>query len=157
MVVLDAVFGLAKSGVDGIREHYEGKRKVKQAVIENKIRLAASAQSHNQNWEMRQLDNTGWKDDILFYAFLAMFIWAGFYPDASSKFFTNIEAMPPLFVKVFLWLIASVLGVKKIGEYAPSAIKGIKAAFVEKDIKPVVQEVSDDLISTLVKKVKDEL
>lgn len=157
MIVADAVVGLLKSGVDGVREHYEGKRKIKQAVVENKIRQAASAQTHNQNWEMHQLTHSGMKDDVLFYAFILLFIWAGFYPEASAKFFVNIEAMPELFVKVFLWLIASVLGVKKIGDYAPSAIKGIKAAFKDKGNLPSVPEVSDDLVDTLVKKVKDKL
>jgi len=129
MLIGGAIVGLLKSGIDGIRENFEGKRKIKQAIVENKIKLAQSEQSYNQDWEMRQLDNAGWKDDVLFYAFIAMFIWTGFYPEAAKEFYANIEIMPPLFVKVFLWLIASVLGVKKIGEYAPGLIKGIKGAF----------------------------
>jgi hypothetical protein len=150
MILIDAIFGLAKSGVDGVREHYEGKRKIRQAVVENKVRMASSAQTHNQNWEMRQLDNVGAKDDILFYAFIVLFIWTGFFPEASQEFYKNIEKMPELFVKVFLWLIASVVGVKKIGDYAPAAIGGIKAALS----KPVASELTDDLITKVADKLK---
>jgi len=130
------VLALLRSGVDGFREHLEGKRKIKRAIVDNKARMAESKEGHNQDWEMKQLDNAGYKDDVLFYAFIAMFIWTGFYPEAAREFYKNIEIMPPLFTKVFVALIASVLGLKKFSDYAPAAIKGVREAF-NRDIPKV--------------------
>ena len=127
-----AITGLAGSIVDGVKEHHKGKRKVKQAIINNQIRMAQSEQTHNQDWEMKQLDNTGWKDDVLFYAFIALFVWAGFDPEGSGKFFTNLSTLPDWFIKTWFWIVASVLGVKKIGDYAPGLISGITKAFKDK-------------------------
>lgn len=112
----------------GVNDHFKDKRALKKAVIENKIRMAESTMSHNQSWEMKQLENSGWKDDILFYAFIAMFIWAGFDPEGAKEFFTNLNILPEWFIQTWFWLVASVLGVKKIGDYAPGMIKGIKDA-----------------------------
>lgn len=110
------------------RDHLQHKRKLKEAITENNIRLAQSENSHNQIWEIRQLENVGWKDDVLFYAFIAMFVWAGFDPDGAGKFFENLKALPEWFIKTWFWVVASVLGVKKIGDYAPALISSVKAA-----------------------------
>lgn len=114
--------------VGGVVDHFKGKQRLKSAIMENNIRLAQSEQTHNQSWEMKQLENAGWKDDVLFYAFIGMFVWAGFDPDAAVIFFANLEVLPEWFVKIFMWLVASVIGVKKIGDYAPALIKGVKEA-----------------------------
>lgn len=123
------IFGLLGTIINGVTEHFKNKQKVKAAITENRIRLAADQQSHNHEWEMRQLDNAGWKDDVLFYGFIAMFIWAGFDPEGAKQFFDNLTVLPEWFIKTWLWLVASVIGVKKIGEYAPDAIKAIKDVF----------------------------
>ena len=124
------VFGLIGSLLTGglkiLTDKMESNARIREAVTENKIRLAQSAESHNQSWEMKQLDNSGWKDDILFYAFIAMFVWAGFDPDGASRFFMNLNALPDWFLKTWFWLIASILGVKKIGDYVPSLMNSIK-------------------------------
>lgn len=125
---IGAILEIGKMVVGGVTDHFEGKRAIKKAKVENTIRLMKDAQSHNQAWEMKSLENAGWKDDVLFYAFIALFLWAGFDPVGAGEFFTNIKLMPEWFVKVFLWLVASVIGVKKIGDYAPNMIKGIKEA-----------------------------
>jgi hypothetical protein len=111
-----------------VRDHFVSKRRIKEAITENTIRLAQSEQTHNQTWELRQLENVGWKDDVLFYAFIAMFVWAGFDPVGSERFFTNLQVLPEWFIKTWFWVVASVLGVKKIGDYAPALIAGVKAA-----------------------------
>lgn len=129
------IVGLVKTIVGGVKDHYEGKRKVKAAVVENKIRLAQSQQSHNHDWEMRQLDNVGWKDDVLFYAFIAMFVWSGFDPEGARQFFENLKVMPEWFIKTWFWLVASVVGVKKIGDYLPSFANGLKDAFKKNPVE----------------------
>jgi hypothetical protein len=111
-----------------VRDHLESRRRIKEAVTANKIRLAEDQQTHNHAWELMQLENVGWKDDVLFYAFIFMFVWAGIDPVGSGQFFTNLQILPEWFIKTWFWVVASVLGVKKIGDYAPALIAGIKAA-----------------------------
>jgi len=131
-MIWDGIVKIGEMVVGGITGHFRNKQKLKQAIVDNKIRLAESAQSHNQDWELRQLANVGWKDDVLFYAFIGMFIWAGFDPAGAKIFFTNLNVLPPWFVKIWMWIVASVVGVKKIGDYVPGIVKGIKDA-VKKD------------------------
>lgn len=126
--MLSVLLDLGKMIIGGVKDNFEGKRKIKQAITENKIRLAQSKQEHNQDWELKQLDNAGYKDDVLFYAFILVFVWAGFDPGGSKEFFTNINTLPLWFIKTWFWLIASILGVKKIGDYLPAAIQGVKSA-----------------------------
>ncbi len=114
--------------VGGVADSLKSNRALKKAIADNKIKLAQSAQSHNQGWEMRQLDNVGWKDEVLFYSFILMFVWAGFFPEKAGEFFTNLEAIPEYMQKIFMWIVASVVGVKKIGDYVPGAISGITNA-----------------------------
>ncbi len=37
-------------------------------------------------------------------------------------------SIPEWYQKITMWLVASVIGVKKIGDYGPALIAGIKAA-----------------------------
>ena len=120
------IIGLVKTLIGGVSDHFEGKRKIKQAVTQNKIRLAQNQQDHNHDWEMKQLENAGFKDDVLFYAFIAMFVWAGIDPEGARKFFENLKVLPDWFIKIWFAVVASVLGVKKIGDYLPGVISGVK-------------------------------
>ena len=127
--MVSGVIELGKLLIGGIKNHFENKQKLKQAIVNNKIRLAEGAQSHNQEWEMKQLDNVGWKDDILFYAFILLFVWAGFDPEGAKVFFTNLNVLPEWFIKIWMWIVASIVGVKKIGDYLPGLISGVKGVF----------------------------
>lgn len=123
-----ALAALGTTIITGIVDHFKGKQEIKKAVVENKIRLAQSSQEFNQAWEMKQLENAGWKDDVLFYAWLAFFIWSGFDPDGAASVLKSWEALPEWFLKITFWIVAAVLGVKKLGDYLPGAIKGVKGA-----------------------------
>lgn len=124
-----AIAMLAKTVIGGITQHFQGKQKIKQANIDNRARLAASDREYNHEWEMKQLENAGWKDDFLFYGFLAMFVWAGFDPDGARQFFLNLQVLPEWFIKTWMWIVASVVAVKKVGDYVPSLVKGVKDVF----------------------------
>lgn len=124
--MISTLIELVKMIVGGVTDSFKGKQAIKKAIIENKIKLAQNAQTHNQKWELDQLSNAGWKDDVLFYAFIAIFIWSGFDPDGAKVFFENLNVLPEWFVKTWFWIVASVLGVKKIGDYLPGAISGIR-------------------------------
>ena len=87
-----SIFGdLVSTVIKGITGHFERKQRIQEAVTQNRERMAISEQTHNQDWELKSLENAGWKDDILFYAFIAMFIWAGFDPDGAKLFFENLH------------------------------------------------------------------
>ncbi len=124
--MIATIIELGKLIIGGIADSFKSKRKLKKAIVDNKIRLAQSEQEHNQNWELKQLSNAGYKDDVLFYAFVLVFVWAGFYPEASQEFFTNINTLPEWFLKTWFWIVASVLGVKKIGDYLPVVVSGLR-------------------------------
>lgn len=120
------LLGILAPIVSGVKGYFERKQKVQEAITENKCRLARDSMSNNHEWEMRQLSGAGIKDDILFYGFVAVFVWAGFDPDGAREFFVNLQTLPEWFIKTWFWLVASVIGVKKIGDYLPSAIRGIR-------------------------------
>ena len=124
--IIEGVISIVKNIAGGVVDHFEGKRKIKAAIVESKIKMAASEQSHNQDWEMKQLDNAGWKDDILFYLWVGFFIYSGFYPEQTAVIVKNWEILPDWFLKVFFWLVPAVLGIKKLGDTLPGLIKGVR-------------------------------
>ena len=131
--MLTAILALGTTIIGGVKGHLENKQKISQAVVENKMRLAASETEFNHEWEMKSLQGAGFKDDVLFYGFIGMFVWAGFDPEGAKVFFLNLDSLPEWFVKVWFAIVASVLGIKKIGDYLPGAIQGVKAAFKGKE------------------------
>ena len=124
--IIDGVISIVKNVVGGVRDHFEGKRKLKKAIMDAKIKLAYDAQQHNQDWEMKQLDNAGWKDDVLFYSWIFFFIYSGFYPESAAEIIQNWEMLPDWFLKIFFWLVAAVLGIKKLGDTLPGLINGMR-------------------------------
>jgi hypothetical protein len=119
---------LLSTVTSGVVEHFKDKRKIKAAITENKIRLAQDQQNFNQDWEMKQLDNAGWKDEALFIAIIAMYLYSAFDPVGAAAVFANWELIPEWFRTITMWMVAGIVGVKKIGDYLPGAIKGIKEA-----------------------------
>lgn len=126
--IIGAVAGLLTTLVDGVTGHFKSKQELKKAVMENRMRLAQSDQEFNHEWEMKQLENAGWKDDVLFFAWIGFFIWSGICPDRAAEVIRSWEALPDWFLQVTFWIVAAVLGVKKIGDYLPAAVRGLKTA-----------------------------
>ena len=121
-----AIAGLAGQIVGGFRDHFEDKRKLKKAKTDAKIQRLNSKQDHKQKWEIKQLENTGWKDDVLFYFFIGLFIYTGFYPEMAKDFFENLSILPGWFIKTWMSIVASVLGLKKFTDYGPKAVEAFK-------------------------------
>ncbi|WP_419786346.1 hypothetical protein [Pseudodesulfovibrio sp.] len=128
LTIIGAVTGLLTTVVEGITGHLKGKQELKKAVMENRVRLAQSDSEFNHEWEMKQLENAGWKDDVLFFAWIGFFIWSGIDPDGAADVIRAWEKLPDWFLQISFWVVAAVLGVKKIGDYLPSAVRGIKDA-----------------------------
>ncbi|MEF2146201.1 MAG: hypothetical protein V3573_12215 [Desulfovibrionaceae bacterium] len=131
--IIGAVAGLVTLIVEGVRDHLKGSQEIRRAVVDNRIRLARSSLEFNQEWEMKQLENAGWKDDVLFYAWLAFFIWSGFFPDRAECVIRSWENLPDWFLQITFWIVAAVLGVKKIGDYLPGAVRGVRLALGAKE------------------------
>ena len=124
------VIGLIKELIKPVSEWMRRKQELKEAINQNNIRMASSEQSHNQKWEIKSLENAGWKDEVLFFAIIGMYVYSAVYPEGAAVVFENWDTVIPVwFSKITMWMVGSILGVKKIGDYLPSAIAGIKAAF----------------------------
>ncbi|KAB1441644.1 hypothetical protein [Pseudodesulfovibrio senegalensis] len=126
--IIAAVAGLVGTVVQGISDYVGQKQAVRKAVMENRLRLARSDREFNHEWEMRQLENAGWKDDVLFFAWIGFFVWSGFCPEQAHEVLASWEALPEWFLRITFWIVAAVLGVKKVGDYLPGAVKGIRDA-----------------------------
>lgn len=126
--MINIISTLGSSIITGITGYFKRKQAIKQAVTDNKIRLAQDQQSHNHAWEMRSLESNGAKDDVLFYAIIGLFVWSAIDPDGARVVFDNWETLPDWLLEITGWLVASVLGVKKIGDYLPGLISGVKNA-----------------------------
>ena len=120
---------LGKTLLDGVTGYFQRKQKIKEAVAENKARLARDDRTYNHEWEMRSLENTGWKDEVLFYGVIAMYIYSAIDPEGAAKVFANWEVIPEWFSKITMLLVASVVGIKKAGDYLPGLLKGVREAF----------------------------
>jgi len=126
--IIGAVAGLLSTVVGGVTDHVKRKQELKKAVMENRMRLARSDREFNHEWEMKQLENAGWKDDVLFFAWIGFFIWSGVAPDKAAAVIAAWETLPDWFLQVTFWIVAAVLGVKKIGDYLPGAVRSLKDA-----------------------------
>ena len=127
--IIGPLVGLANSVIEGVREHYADKRKLNHTIQMNKDRLAADRQTHNHDWEMKQLSNAGWKDEVLFFAIIGMYAYSAIDPERAGVVFQRWEAIPDWFRTITMWMVAGVLGVKKIGDYVPPAIAAIRSAW----------------------------
>ena len=125
-MIWGAVTDLVGNVVGGFKDHFEHKRKIKEAKTQAKIQRLNSKQDHKQKWEIKQLENTGWKDDVLFYFFIGLFIYTGFCPEMAEEFFENLSILPGWFIKTWMSIVASVLGLKKFTDYGPKAVEAFK-------------------------------
>lgn len=123
--IIGAVVGLFTTITQSVSDAVKRKQELKRAAHENRVRLLRSEQEQNHEWEMKQLENAGWKDDVLFYAWLGFFIWSGIDPERASGVITSWEMLPDWFLQITFWIVAAVLGVKKLGDYLPSALRNI--------------------------------
>lgn len=126
--IIGAVAGLLTTVVTSITGHMKQKQELRKTVMENRMRLARSDREFNHEWEMKQLENAGWKDDALFFAWIGFFVWSGVDPQGAGEVIRAWENLPDWFLQVTFWIVAAVLGVKKLGDYLPGAVKGLRDA-----------------------------
>lgn len=124
-----AIAGLFGALIKGATGYVERKQELKAAVNANKVRLAQSQLECNHEWEMKSLMNAGWKDDVLFYAIIGMYVYSAIDPEGATRVFQNWALIPDWFRSITLWLVASIIGVKKLGDYLPQTLEAIKGFF----------------------------
>ena len=127
--LIGAVSALGTTLINGVSGYFQRKQKIKEAVATNKARLASQENEFNHEWEMKSLDNAGWKDDVLFYSVIGMYFYSAVDPDGAAQVFANWDTIPEWFRKITMVLVASVVGIKKLGDYLPALINGVKDAF----------------------------
>ena len=123
------VGALIGSVVNGVTGYLDNKQKIKNAVADRKAELARDKRSHDAKWELDALNGSGWMDDALFIAIVAMYVYSAIDPDGAGKVFKNWESIPQWFQTITMSLVASIVGLKKLADYGPMAIKGVMGAF----------------------------
>lgn len=107
---------LARGFFDNWKAKQEDARKVAAAVTENRLRLAADAQTHNEEWEMRALEG---RDNFLrrasFVVWSAPIIWAAFDPAGVAAYFKEaLGALPSWYVAGYLAISGAVWGLSEL-------------------------------------------
>lgn len=102
--------------VDDWRARRENARQVEKAVTENRIRLAQSEQSHNQEWEMRALEGRdNWLRRLSFGFWSAPLLWAYFDPAAAKAYFVDsLSGLPDWYVGGYLAITGAVWGLSEL-------------------------------------------
>ena len=124
-----AIDDLLGQGIKSITGYFQRKQEIKAADNERRSDMIREKGQWDHEWELASLQNAGWKDDVLFYAIIGMYVYSAIDPEGAAVVFNNWSTViPEWFQKITFWLVGSVLGVKKIGQYLPGAIAGVKAA-----------------------------
>lgn len=108
--------GLFADFVGDWKARREQQRAVAKAVTENRIRLAQSKQTHNQEWEMRALEG---RDVVLrrvsFIMWSAPIMWAVWDADSAAAFFReSLGALPDWYVYGYLAITSAIWGIVEL-------------------------------------------
>lgn len=92
------------------------RREIERAVVENKIRLAQSHETHNQAWEMAALEG---RDALLrrasFAAWSAPVLWAAVDPAGARRFFDeSLGALPEWYIVGYLGITGAIWGIAEL-------------------------------------------
>lgn len=114
--VLSVLSSLAGGVFTDWQERRRDQREVERAVVENKIRLAQSTETHNNEWEMAALAGT---DKLVrrlsFMAWSAPLIWAAYDATAAAAYFsTALTALPEWYVAGYLGITGAIWGIAEL-------------------------------------------
>ena len=114
--IISTLFEIGREYVADWRQGRQHNRDIKAAVTENRIRLAQSKESHNQNWEMAALEG---RDQFLrrfsFSLLTFPLLWAGFDPDGAETYFTvALGALPDWYVYAYTSVLGSIWGLTEL-------------------------------------------
>jgi len=128
--MIGAVITLVKEGFGYFRETRKAEHELRIANVRNRQRLAESAQSHNQNWEMASLESNDRLLRIVSFCLFALpLIITVVRPDMGQQIFSNLDTAPEWYVQTFIAINGGVWGIVELKHAAPAFIHGIKTAF----------------------------
>lgn len=114
------IFALITSLVGGFFDNWKAKqtdqREIERAVADNKIRLAQSTETHNENWEMSALEG---RDNLLrrasFLAWSVPLVWAAFDAASAEHYFkVALGALPDWYVGGYLAITGAIWGIAEL-------------------------------------------
>lgn len=102
--------------LDDWKQKRQNQRDLETATTQNRIRLAESEQTHNQEWEMRALEG---RDDVVrrisFTIWSSPFIWAVFdAPGVKLYFDTVLNSLPEWYVGGYLAMTGAIWGISEL-------------------------------------------
>lgn len=108
--------GLLAEFVNDWKAKRQNQRDVEKAVTESRIRTAASAQAHAQEWELRALEGGDrWLRRLSFGAWSAPMVWAAIDPTSAAQFFTvALAGLPDWYVGGYLGITGAVWGIAEL-------------------------------------------
>lgn len=116
MPIITFLMSMASQYVADWQAGKENQRAVEKAVTENRIRLAESEATHNQEWEMRALEG---RDAFLrrasFTAWSAPLLWAAIDSAGAEAYFRDaLGALPEWYVGGYLAITGAVWGIAEL-------------------------------------------
>ena len=113
------VTGLVTGWFTDWQEGREDKRIIARASAENKARLLLSDQSHNQSWEMAQLEGKDVLLQRLSFMLLSLpFVWAMFAPETVENYFTvAIASVPDWYQWIYIAMIGAIWGISEMKKF----------------------------------------
>ncbi|WP_302172882.1 hypothetical protein [uncultured Hydrogenophaga sp.] len=114
--LLTIAAGLLGEFVSDWKAKRQNQRDVERAVTENRVRMAADAQAHNNEWEMRALEGSDrWLRRFSFAAWSAPMVWAAINPTGAAEFFTvALAGLPDWYVGGYLGITGAVWGIAEM-------------------------------------------
>ena len=123
------LLGIGKTVIGMIGDHFEGKRKLKQATVDADIAIMVARQTADINWDieaMRGAKNS-WKDEW-FVILLSIPAVMAFIPPLApyvGEGFQELAQAPDWYLAAFGIAVAASFGFRKFGD---AMIKGVKGA-----------------------------
>lgn len=114
--LLPLLSGIVQSFVTDWTTKRQNQRDIEKAVAENKIRLAQSEQTHNEQWEMAALEG---RDNglrrVSFLIWSAPILWAAYDAPAAAGFFKDaLGALPDWYIAGYLAISGAVWGISEL-------------------------------------------
>lgn len=126
-VLLGPVMDIGKEYLKGRKKLKSAKLDMQLASMQNKARLLADHQSHNNSWEMAQLeDKDKWLRRFSFLAFSAPFIVAIFAPEQVALYFNEaISSVPMWWQKTYMAITGAIWGLSSLKNTVPGLLEGL--------------------------------
>ena len=115
-MLLPALSGIIQGFFGDWQAKRQNQRDIDKAIADNKIRLAQSEQTHNEEWEMAALQGSDkWLRRVSFFFWSWPLAWAYFSPEAAKAYFTDsLSGLPDWYVGGYLAITGAVWGISAL-------------------------------------------